>query len=63
MGRARHVAGQIRWYCATLMGDNHYQRYVEHRRCAHPHEPVLTERQYWKVRHTASAHNPGARCC
>jgi uncharacterized short protein YbdD (DUF466 family) len=45
------------------MGDNHYQRYVEHRRRAYPHEPVLTERQYWKMRDTASSHNPGTRCC
>jgi uncharacterized short protein YbdD (DUF466 family) len=45
------------------MGDNHYQRYVEHRRRVHPHEPVFTEREYWQMRHTASANNPGARCC
>lgn len=45
------------------MGDTHYQRYVEHRRRMHPGEPVLTEREYWKARHTAAENNPGARCC
>jgi uncharacterized short protein YbdD (DUF466 family) len=45
------------------MGDTHYARYVEHRRRMHPGEPVLTEREYWKMRHAAADANPGARCC
>jgi carbon starvation protein len=48
---------------ATLMGDSHYQRYLEHRRRSHPGEPVLSERDYWKARHAAAETNPGARCC
>ena len=63
MGRAAAIIRQIRWYCGTLMGDNHYRRYVEHRRRAHPGEPVLTERDYWKMRHGAAERNPAARCC
>ena len=31
MGRAATIARQIGWYWGTLMGDNHYRRYVEHR--------------------------------
>jgi uncharacterized short protein YbdD (DUF466 family) len=45
------------------MGDNHYRRYVEHRRRTHPREPVLSEREYWRLRHNAAETNPGARCC
>ena len=45
------------------MGDNHYGRYLEYRRRAHPGEPVLTEAEYWRARHRASDGNPGARCC
>ncbi len=45
------------------MGDSHYQRYVEHRCRAHPDEPVLSEREYWKARHAATDSNPGMRCC
>ena len=70
MGRAAEIARQIgwyfsklSWYSATLMGDNHYRRYVEHRRRMHPDEPVATEREYWKMRHAATDANPGARCC
>jgi uncharacterized short protein YbdD (DUF466 family) len=45
------------------MGDNHYRRYVEHRARTHPGEPVLTERDYWKMRHRNTEANPNARCC
>jgi uncharacterized short protein YbdD (DUF466 family) len=45
------------------MGDSHYQRYVDHRHRVHPGEPVLTEREYWKLRHAAAEANPGVRCC
>ena len=45
MGRATEITRQIRWYWASLMGDNHYRRYVEHRGRTHPGEPVCTERE------------------
>ncbi|WP_019971527.1 YbdD/YjiX family protein [Mycobacterium sp. 141] len=45
------------------MGDNHYRRYVEHQTRQHPGEPVLTERDYWKMRHRNTEINPNARCC
>ncbi|AJR30044.1 YbdD/YjiX family protein [Mycolicibacterium fortuitum] len=45
------------------MGDNHYRRYVAHRERTHPGEPVLSEREYWKMRHRNTEANPGARCC
>lgn len=63
MGRAAELGRQIRWYCATLMGDNHYRRYVEHRRRAHPDEPVASEREYWRMRHDAAERDPQSRCC
>ncbi|WP_218045544.1 YbdD/YjiX family protein [[Mycobacterium] fortunisiensis] len=45
------------------MGDNHYRRYVTHREQTHPGEAVLSEREYWKMRHRAAEANPGAHCC
>ena len=63
MGRAAEVARQIGWYWGTLMGDNHYRRYVEHRRRTHPGEPVMSEREYWRMRHDATETNPNPRCC
>jgi uncharacterized short protein YbdD (DUF466 family) len=63
MGRAAVVARRISWYIGSLMGDNHYARYLEHRRRTHPGEPVLSERDYWKLRHRTTELNPQSRCC
>jgi uncharacterized short protein YbdD (DUF466 family) len=63
MGRATEILDQIRWYSGTLMGDNHYRRYLEFRGRTHPGEPVLTEREYWRMRHAATESSPSARCC
>jgi uncharacterized short protein YbdD (DUF466 family) len=63
MGRVTELGRQIVWYWATLMGDNHYARYVEHCRRAHPGQPVCSEREYWRMRHAATETSPNARCC
>lgn len=67
MGRiatqARQVSRQIRWYWGSLMGDNHYRRYVEHRVRTQPGEVVVSERDYWRMRHAATEDNPNPRCC
>jgi uncharacterized short protein YbdD (DUF466 family) len=63
MGRAAEIARQIGWYWGTLMGDNHYRRYVEHRGRIHPGEPVMSEREYWRMRHDATEASPNPRCC
>ncbi|UXA09944.1 YbdD/YjiX family protein [Mycobacterium sp. SMC-8] len=67
MGRvtaaARQAVGRIGWYCQTLMGDNHYQRYLDHHARRHTGEPPLSEREYWRRRHAAADADPGARCC
>ncbi|HEX2214600.1 MAG TPA: YbdD/YjiX family protein [Mycobacterium sp.] len=67
MGRAAEIARKISWYWGTfvgdLMGDTHYQRYVDLRRRTHPDEPVLSERAYWRMRHDATEANPNPRCC
>lgn len=45
------------------MGDNHYLRYLDHRRRTHPGEPVLSESEYWRMRHRVTESSPSARCC
>lgn len=60
MGRVGDIARGIGWYWGTLMGDTHYQRYLDYRARAHPGEPVLSERAYWRSRYQT---DPGARCC
>jgi uncharacterized short protein YbdD (DUF466 family) len=63
MGRIARLGRQIGWYWGSLMGDNHYQRYVEHRLRTHPGEAVCSERDYWRMRHAATERNPQSRCC
>ncbi|MCV7071424.1 YbdD/YjiX family protein [Mycolicibacterium rufum] len=67
MGRvtagARRAFRQIGWYVGSLMGDDHYRRYLEHRARAHPGAAVMSESEYWRHRHAAADANPGARCC
>ncbi len=63
MGRVGTALRRLRWYVSSLMGDNHYRRYVEHRARTHPGEPVVSEAEYWRLRHRAAEADPGARCC
>ena len=70
MGRTTRLASQfgsyfgaLSRYSASLMGDDYYRRYVEFRERTHPGEPVLTEREYWRMRHAATEANPQTRCC
>lgn len=53
----------IRWWVASVMGDNAYARYTDHLARTHPGEPVPTEREYWRQRYAEADARPGARCC
>ena len=63
MGHTARTARQIRWYIRALMGDSHYRRYLEYRLRTHPGEPVLTESDYWRMRHRHTETSPAPRCC
>ena len=45
------------------MGDTHYRRYVEHRHRSHPGQQLLSEAEYWRLRHRAAERTPDTRCC
>ncbi len=53
----------VRWWFGSVLGDDAYQRYVEHLRRSHPDAPVPTEREFWRRRYAEADANPGARCC
>lgn len=70
MGRVAKISHQISWYWATftwfwssLMGDNHYRRYVDYRIRTHPGETVIGETEYWRRRYAASESTLSSRCC
>ncbi|WP_346029466.1 YbdD/YjiX family protein, partial [Dermacoccus barathri] len=37
-GGLRRAFGAVRWYWASVMGDNHYERYLAHHERTHPGE-------------------------
>ena len=62
-GKPAGFVGGIRWWIASVMGDNAYARYCDHLERSHPGAPVPTEKQYWRDRYAEMDANPGARCC
>jgi uncharacterized short protein YbdD (DUF466 family) len=55
--------GGVRRYVREVMGDDAYDRYLDHMRRAHPGEPVLSQRAYWRDRHAIAESDPRTRCC
>ena len=50
-------------YLREVSGETAYDRYVAHRRRAHPDEPVMSRRDYERWRMDQRDENPSARCC
>ena len=62
--RAGEVARSVRWYLRALMGEDAYEKYLDHVRGQHDHgEPVMTEREFWRDRTDRQDSNPQGRCC
>lgn len=53
----------VRWYVTSMMGDTAYATYVAHHERAHPGEPPMDERAFWRERSDAQDRDPGSRCC
>ena len=53
------LAGML-WWWRSFMGDNDYSRYLTSMARAHPGEPVLTEREFWRQKHGEQV---APRCC
>jgi uncharacterized short protein YbdD (DUF466 family) len=41
-------------------GDRAYEQYLEHRAATHPGEPVLPEKEFWRLRTDS---RPPSGCC
>jgi uncharacterized short protein YbdD (DUF466 family) len=46
------------WYFRAVMGETAYDQYLEHRERTHPGEPVLTRREFERLKT-----QPTVRCC
>ena len=60
---AREALGKVVWYVREVAGETAYERYVAHRQKAHPGEPVMSRREFYRWRLDERDANPGARCC
>ena len=63
MARAREAGARLLWYLREVMGENAYERYLEHQRRAHPEACVLTRREFERRRMDSMEIRPGQRCC
>jgi uncharacterized short protein YbdD (DUF466 family) len=53
----------VRWYFREISGESAYDRYVEHMRCDHPTQMVMSRRDFERWRQDHREKNPRARCC
>ena len=61
--RIGRTAGRVLWYLREVMGENAYEHYLEHQRRRHPHEPLLSRREFERRRMDERDTHPQARCC
>lgn len=52
------VLARAWWYVRAVMGETAYDQYLEHRERTHPGEPVLTRRDFERLKT-----QPNVRCC
>jgi uncharacterized short protein YbdD (DUF466 family) len=63
MARVRRAAAHTLWYLREVMGENAYERYLEHQRRDHPDDQVLSRREFERRRMDGLEIRPGQRCC
>jgi uncharacterized short protein YbdD (DUF466 family) len=56
---------RLRWYVRELTGESTYERYVAHARKDHAQAPVLSRRDFERMRTDRREADPreGFRCC
>lgn len=59
----REALRSAKWYVSSIMGDNHYERYLDLHRRTHPGEEPMSKAEYWRCRTDAQDKNPQTRCC
>lgn len=62
-GRLAAVLRATYRYLGAVLGEDSYDRYVEHLKRTHPNQEPMTVREFWRARHEREDANPGSRCC
>ncbi len=53
----------VAWRFKGVLGEDAYQRYLEHHHRTHGGAEVLTEREFWRARTDRMDRDPQGRCC
>ena len=59
----RRVIKAIVWYIREAAGENDYDRYVAHTRRHDPDAPILSRRDFERLKTDEQEANPRTRCC
>jgi uncharacterized short protein YbdD (DUF466 family) len=53
----------VSWYVRDVVGENDYDKYVEHLLRRHPGQPAPSRRDFERAKTDRMEANPKARCC
>lgn len=57
------VARGVRWWWRGVVGEDAYDRFVDHQQRRHPSAPIPTKRDFWREKYADQERNPRSRCC
>jgi uncharacterized short protein YbdD (DUF466 family) len=64
LSAVRTGARTVGWYVRGVMGEDAYDKYLDHFEGVHPAGAVpMTEREFWRDRSDRQDANPQSRCC
>ncbi len=53
----------VTWWVKGVLGEDAYERYLEHHRRTGCDGAVLTEREFWRAHTDRMDRDPQSRCC
>lgn len=56
-------AREFAWFFKGVMGEDAYDRYLEHHRRSGCAEPAMSAKEFWRDRTDRQDANPQGRCC
>lgn len=59
----RGAIRSARAYVRGVLGEDHYERYLEFHQRTHPEVEPMTKAEYWRCKTDAQDTNPRSRCC
>lgn len=63
VARVGQGARWLRWYIRGVLGEDAYERYLQHHARTQCGAPAMSERDFWRERTDAMGRDPKSRCC